>query len=469
MLKRNQKYLNFFNAIIELLLFFLSYLVATFIRFRVFYNPHVGIGLNMLWNKVHIQGALFFSLFMCILYYMWHMYSRVRTYALSKEINRVWQLNFIIILIVSTFFYFTRIVEFSRLTLLIFYFVVSLIISLKRITVRKLLEHLRKNGYNLRHILLIGSGKLANQYVDEINKNTQYGFNIKGYVANEDSIEENLVGLKRYCNYNNLNEFLHKNNKSIDSVVIALDSKEAFYTDKVLNSCEKYGIPSSMIPFFHKHFPANPTIDNIGSVKLLNIMASPLDDIVKASCKRIFDILFSLFIIIILSPLLLITSILIKLTSKGPIVYKQERIGKARKSFNMYKFRSMKINNSESYAWSKQKDDRRTAIGRIIRKLSIDELPQFFNVLKGDMSVVGPRPEIPFYVEKFTEEIPMYMLKHQVRPGITGLAQIHGYRGDTSIEKRIELDLEYIENWTIKMDIYIILKTIFGGMINDEK
>ena len=180
------------------------------------------------------------------------------------------------------------------------------------------------------------------------------------------------------------------------------------------------------------------------------------------------DVAGSIFGIIITSPILLIIAVLIKITSPGPIIFKQERVGLHNKSFYMYKFRSMELQpeEDEKKAWTVKNDPRVTPIGKFIRRTSIDELPQLFNILKGDMSLVGPRPERPLFVEKFKEEIPRYMIKHQVRPGLTGWAQVNGYRGDTSILKRIEYDLYYIENWTVGLDVKIILLTFITGFVN---
>jgi lipopolysaccharide/colanic/teichoic acid biosynthesis glycosyltransferase len=157
------------------------------------------------------------------------------------------------------------------------------------------------------------------------------------------------------------------------------------------------------------------------------------------------------------------------LSSPGPVIFKQTRVGKNKKPFQMYKFRSMRVNAQEDTAWTQDDDPRKTRFGSLIRKTSMDELPQFFNVLKGDMSLIGPRPEIPHYVELFQETVPLYMLKHLVRPGITGWAQVNGYRGDTSIEGRVQHDIWYIEHWSLWLDIQICLKTVFGGIINKEK
>lgn len=184
--------------------------------------------------------------------------------------------------------------------------------------------------------------------------------------------------------------------------------------------------------------------------------------------KRAMDIVGSLICIVLFSPVMLITAVLIKLTSPGPLIFTQERVGLHNVPFRMYKFRSMEVQtqSEEKKGWTVKNDPRVTPVGRFIRKTSIDELPQLFNVLKGDMSLIGPRPERPQFVEKFREEIPRYMVKHQMRPGMTGWAQVNGYRGNTSIRKRIDCDLYYIENWTVGLDIKILFLTVFRGFVN---
>ncbi|MNJ56292.1 UDP-glucose:undecaprenyl-phosphate glucose-1-phosphate transferase [compost metagenome] len=201
---------------------------------------------------------------------------------------------------------------------------------------------------------------------------------------------------------------------------------------------------------------------------MINVRDIPLDMAANRLVKRAFDIVFSLFAIIITSPVMLFVVIGVKLTSPGPVIFKQERMGLNRRTFQMYKFRSMKVlpEGMADTGWTTENDPRRTKFGAFIRKTSIDELPQFFNVLAGHMSVVGPRPERPYFVDQFREEVPKYMVKHHVRPGITGWAQTHGLRGDTSIEERIQHDIFYIENWSMLLDIKIIIRTILHGFVN---
>ena len=184
--------------------------------------------------------------------------------------------------------------------------------------------------------------------------------------------------------------------------------------------------------------------------------------------KRLFDICASGFALIVLLPVWLIAIIGIVVSDPGPVFYFANRVTKDNRTFKMYKFRSMRINTAQDTGWSRDVDPRKTRFGSFIRKYSLDELPQFFNVLKGDMSLIGPRPEIPFHVRRFKEEVPLYLLRQQVRPGITGWAQVHGLRGDTSIEARVKYDLWYIQNWSLRLDIRILLMTAFGGMVNNE-
>ena len=200
----------------------------------------------------------------------------------------------------------------------------------------------------------------------------------------------------------------------------------------------------------------------------MNIRYVPLSNTFNAMLKRIVDIFGALVAIVLFSPVMLFSCIMIKLTSPGPLIYRQTRVGLHNKPFEMYKFRSMAVQTEEKEkkAWTVKNDPRVTGFGKFMRHTSIDELPQLFNILKGDMSLVGPRPERPFFVEKFREEIPRYMVKHQVRPGLTGWAQVNGYRGDTSIRKRIDCDLYYIENWTLGLDFKILFLTFFKGFVN---
>ena len=254
----------------------------------------------------------------------------------------------------------------------------------------------------------------------------------------------------------------------LDEIAITLSLTEYYKLEHIVDVCEKSGVHTKFIPDYNNMIPTRPYTEDILGLPVINIRHTPLNETFNKFIKRLTDLIGASFAFILFSPVMLITALLIKLTSPGPLIFKQERVGLHNRTFQMYKFRSMQVQpaSTESRAWTTQNDPRVTGIGRFIRQTSIDELPQLINILKGDMSLVGPRPERPYFVEKFREEIPRYMIKHQVRPGMTGWAQINGYRGNTSIKRRIDYDLYYIENWTLGFDLKILFLTIFKGFIN---
>ena len=273
-------------------------------------------------------------------------------------------------------------------------------------------------------------------------------------------------GVKVLGEIGNLEYILPEN--KLDEITITLSLQDYDRLEEIVDMCEKSGVHTKFIPDYNSLFPSNPYTEDLMGLPVINIRYVPLTNTLNWAVKRLFDIIGSIFLIVLFSPVMLIAAIGTKLSSPGPIIFKQTRIGLHSKPFTMYKFRTMVVQTAEDEKnrWTTKGDSRVTKFGHFLRSTSIDEMPQFFNVLIGQMSLVGPRPERPQYVEKFRESVPRYMVKHQVRPGITGLAQVRGYRGDTSIRKRIEYDLEYIENWSMGLDFRILFMTVFKGFIN---
>lgn len=465
MIKENQKLLNNINVISDFIILFLSYLMATYIRFfcmYIYYENRVP-ALEIAWNKQYFIAALLFALVEIVFFYGANIYSHTRRERMRREIVRIVQMGALSVLLLMAFLYFTRVVDFSRIAIVIYYFLSSTGLVGKRIVLRYSLQFFRKKGYNQKHVVLVGNGKHAKQYVKSIKDNPELGYTIDGYVSR---VVRPELG-KHLGSYEDLEKILEQ--PGIDEVIITLEIHEAEFMNKIISACDKSGIRICIIPYFNDYIPAYPTIDTIGESRIINIRSIPLDHVLNAFVKRLADIVGSLVLIVLTSPIMLGIAIGVKFSSQGPIIFRQERIGLNKKHFYMYKFRSMRVNDESISAWSTDGDSRKTRFGSLIRKFSLDELPQFFNVLKGDMSLVGPRPEIPYYVDQFKEEIPLYLVRQQVRPGITGWAQVNGYRGDTSIPERIKCDIWYIENWSVWLDTKIILKTIFGGMINSEK
>ena len=254
----------------------------------------------------------------------------------------------------------------------------------------------------------------------------------------------------------------------LDEVVIALRAEDYGKLERIVDVCEKAGVHTKMIPDFGNVISTRPYIEDVQGIPVIHVRRVPLNIMRNRAAKRAVDLIGATVAIILFSPVMLLTALVVAFTEEGSVIYRQERVGLHNQVFYMYKFRSMIMQDEEKEKaeWSTRNDPRITPVGKLIRRTSIDELPQLFNVLKGEMSLVGPRPERPQFVQKFRDEIPRYMVKHQVRPGMTGWAQINGYRGDTSIEKRIEYDLYYIENWTMVFDMKILILTIFKGFFD---
>ena len=244
--------------------------------------------------------------------------------------------------------------------------------------------------------------------------------------------------------------------------------KDYDHLEYIVDLCEKSGVHTKFIPDYNSLVPSHPYTEDLMGLPVINIRYVPLTNTLNWFAKRAVDIIGSTLGILISSPIMIAAAIAVKCSGDGPVIFKQERVGLHNKTFKMYKFRTMEMQkpSAEQKGWTVKDDPRVTKAGKILRKTSLDELPQLFNILMGEMSLVGPRPERPQFVEKFKEEIPRYMIKHQVRPGLTGWAQVSGYRGDTSIRKRIEYDLYYIENWSMAFDFRIMFLTIFKGFIN---
>lgn len=461
MIRKNQRLLNIFNRVIDLCILFAVYMAVTYIRFDVMYGdtPKLGIA----WNPSYFNAAILYSCMTVFIYQMMGLYDPMRVKPFFSEVSKVFWSNVLSVILLTAFLYVTRLVDFSRIAIFLFLIFGTVAILVKRYAVRRVLREARKRGYNLKHVIIVGNGRLAREYVASIQANPDFGYHIKGYVS---LTEREGLGKLLGC-YEDLDKLLK--GPGTDEVVIALEPHETVHMPQIIHACDKHGTRTSIIPFFNDYTPNHLTVDLIGDCKLINVRTSPLDNVAYAMIKRVFDIVASFLLLILTSPVMLVAAIGIRITSPGPVIFKQRRVGLNKREFTMYKFRTMHLNTEENTGWTKPDDARKTGFGSFLRKTSIDEFPQFYNILRGHMSLVGPRPEIPHFVEQFRESIPLYMVKHQVRPGMTGWAQINGLRGDTSIEERVKYDIWYIENWSFALDVQIIFKTVFGGMVNKEK
>ena len=465
MIKDNQKYFNRLLVLLDALVVAVAYYVAWFIWLSGMVkalDPDIGV----------LAMELYFSALFAIvpgyllLYSNCDLYTPKRTTKQVYEIFNIIKANTIGLLAIMVVLYAINLPDFSRGMIFLFYGINIVLEVLMRKTVRFALRYFRKKGYNMKHILLVGYSRAAESYIDRITQNLEWGYIVCGVLDDRIPHGTTYKGVEVVGGIDSLALILQDN--KLDEIGITLALEDYDRLEEIVNICEKSGVHTKFIPDYNRVIPSSPYLEDLGGLAVVNIRHVPLTNTANMLIKRAVDIFGALVAIVLFSPLMLIAAIGIKLTSKGPLIFKQERVGLHNRPFKMYKFRTMEVQNEEEEkkGWTKKNDPRVTGIGKILRKTSIDEMPQFFNVLKGDMSLVGPRPERPLFVEKFKEEIPRYMIKHQVRPGVTGWAQVNGYRGDTSIRKRIEFDLYYIENWTIWLDFKILFLTFFKGFIN---
>ncbi len=456
MIKSNQKYFNRLHVVLDAIIIAASYGLSWGIKF---YDD----GRTMM-NHMYIVGLICIIPMYLILYLIFNVYSPKRVQTIKEEISNIIKSNTVGLVIFIMALYMLHQPHFSRQMMFIFYIINNTAEIIFRNLIRWVLRKIRNRGFNQKHILLVGYSRAAEGYIDRIKANPQWGYHIMGIL--DDNVKTGIKyrGEQVIGEISRLDDILLEN--ELDEIAITLGIAEYAKLEKIVAICEKSGVHTKFIPDYNNFIPTRPYTEDLLGLPVINIRHVPLNGGFNKFIKRFTDIVGSFLLIILFSPIMLAVALSVKVSSKGPVIYKQERVGLHNRNFVMYKFRSMKINRCDELHFTTQNDDRTTRIGKFIRKCSLDELPQLFNVLKGDMSLVGPRPERPEFVEQFKEQIPRYMIKHQVRPGMTGWAQINGYRGNTSIQKRIEYDLYYIENWTLWFDIAILFQTIFKGFVN---
>lgn len=467
MIKDNQKILNRLHVVIDAIIIACSYMLAWYIQFAsVFSGFFVKPGEGYLAMAKYFQALWFLVPGYLILYYAFNMYKPKRATGRQFEVINILKANAVGCLVFIGTLYMLKESDFSRSMIAMFAVINSFLTIMERLLIRKMLRLFRKRGYNIKHVLLVGYSRAAEAYVDRIVGNPQWGYHICGIL--DDSIPSGTLykGVKVLGRIDNLEIILPEN--KLDEIAITLALADYDRLEEIVALCEKSGVHTKFIPDYNSLIPSRPYTEDLNGLPVINIRYVPLTNTLNIVAKRIVDIIGSLCGIIVSSPIMLVLAVLIKCSSPGPIIFKQERVGLHNKIFRMYKFRTMRQQTAEEEekGWTVKDDPRVTKVGKFLRKTSLDELPQLFNILIGNMSLVGPRPERPQFVERFKEEIPRYMVKHQVRPGLTGWAQVNGYRGDTSIRKRVEYDIYYIENWTMALDIKILFLTFFKGFIN---
>jgi Undecaprenyl-phosphate glucose phosphotransferase len=384
----------------------------------------------------------------------------------TSEIAAILKLTSLSVLFLTAVTFFYRELSFSRIMAVYFWLFSNIFLFLSHRFVRFLVKKMRDRGINLHKVLVVGAGELGQKVVQKLDLYPEIGFSVVGYLShNPEKVGSTLGEHKVLGLYKDLNQCIKK--YEVSQLFVALPSSAHERLEGILESLEEETVDIKLVPDLLRYMDLQAGIEELDGMPLINLTESPLYGW-NTVFKRVSDIILSSLAIFITFPVMVFIAIVIKLESRGPLLYKQERMGLDRDVFWMYKFRSMKsgAENQSGPVWAKEDDDRRTGVGSFLRSASLDELPQFFNVFMGQMSLVGPRPERPIFVDEFKKSIPFYMLRLKMKAGLTGWAQVNGWRGNTSLEKRIECDLYYIKNWSLLFDIKILFLTIWKGLIN---
>ncbi len=463
MLKKHGQLFENILFVLDLAIIALSWLLSYYIRF---YGGVLPVDKG-------IPNPYYYLLILVPIVIIWpfafRSFGLYRPKRISSHLSEVFDIAkacvFSVLILISLTFFFRQ-YEFSRLVFLLFAVFNIVFLSIERWTFREVLRFLRKKGYNLRYALIVGTGEPARQLIKRLEKRPEVGIKIAGLITtSREEAGRNIEGLKVLDHYGNIKEVIK--DKKADHVFLALSWQEHAKVVEVLSAIGDEAVDIKVIPDVYEFMSLRGGVEDFDGIPILNLRNSPLYGW-NMILKRTADIVFSSLAIVILSPLFILIPVLLKLTSKGPVLYRQERMGIGGDTFEILKFRSMRVDaeNETGAVWAKADDPRRTIFGAFLRKTSLDELPQFFNVLKGDMSIVGPRPERPVFIQDFRKHIPRYMLRHKMKAGITGWAQVNGWRGNTDLKKRIEHDLYYIENWSLGFDIKILFLTVWKGLVN---
>lgn len=459
MIKENQRVRNQIKAVIDAGLMGISFFLAYQLRFLNYEQ-----GDYLPWSD-YVGLILFIIPVSLFLYSLFGLYGPPRTVDWIQTSAYILLVNSISMTLLLSLLFLLKQMDYSRRVLFLFLVFNSLFTLASRYLLEGIFLSFRRKKDQWKRVLVLGTGDLGQEYVKKVRGHQDFGYQVVGFLDNRVEAK-GVLDLPVLGKLDALEELIEAH--VIHAVIVALSMKEYDELEQIIYQCEKGGVKLFIIPDYLKYIPARPYLDDLDGLPLINLRTIPLDQLANRMLKRMMDLILSLTLLFVLSPLLFFIALSIRITSPGPVLFKQERMGLNRRPFTMYKFRSMvtQPSSQEEKAWTTRDDPRMTLVGRILRKTSLDELPQLFNVLLGEMSLIGPRPERPYFVETFKEQVPKYMMKHQVRPGMTGWAQVNGWRGDTSIKERIKHDLYYIENWSFHLDVKIIFLTLYQGLMN---
>lgn len=463
MLKKHTQFFESLLFLADLFIIGLAWLLSFYIRFYSGFIP-VEKGISPFKIYLYLIIPILF-----IWGFVFKSFGLYRPKRMSSYFNEIFDIAkactfSVFILIFLTFLF--RQYEYSRIVFLGFWIMAIIVMSIERIAFREILRYLRRKGYNLRYALIVGTGALAEDMLKRIELHPELGIKVVGFISSDESNSAKTIrGITVAGIYKDIKEIIKK--KRIDQLIIALPAENHSITVEILKDICDEMLDIKVVPDLYEFMSLRGGIEEFDGLPIISLQDTPLYGW-NIVIKRFTDIIVSVIALIITAPLMLLIAVLVKLTSSGPVLYKQERMGIGGDTFQMLKFRTMRTDAEKVTGpiWAKEDDSRRTKLGSFLRKTSLDELPQFINVLRGDMSIVGPRPERPVFIEEFKKRIPKYMLRHKMKAGITGWAQVNGWRGNTDLAKRIECDLFYIENWSLLFDMKIMWLTVWKGLIN---
>ncbi|MCF6148354.1 MAG: undecaprenyl-phosphate glucose phosphotransferase [Candidatus Kuenenia sp.] len=463
MLKKHSKFFESLLLLADWFTLSVSWITAYYLRC---YSEIIPVYKGIPPLKIYIILLIFMFPLWGIVFKTFGLYQPRRVSTKLSEIADIAKASTFATLILISLTFLFRQDEFSRLIFLYFWCISIILLCLTRALFREFLRFIRQKGYNQRYALVVGTEKLGQDLVGKLRKHLELGIQVTGFLSDDsNSVGKKISGIEVLGKFSDIRDLIIKH--AIDIVFITLPFHSHHQLKEVLENIGDEMVTIMVLPDLFDFVTLRGNVSEFEGMPLIGLRDTPLYGW-NVIFKRVLDIVFATIVLIITAPIMVIIALLVKLTSKGPVFYKQERMGLDGRLFNLLKFRTMCINAEDQTGpvWAKKGDPRCTKIGRLLRMVSLDELPQFFNVLKGDMSIVGPRPERPVFIKNFRNTTPKYMLRHKMKAGITGWAQVCGLRGDTSLEKRIEYDLYYIEHWSMKFDLKIIWLTLWNGFVN---
>jgi Undecaprenyl-phosphate glucose phosphotransferase len=463
MLKQKRQLFEYLFIGADLIVVSVAWLISYWLRFETGLVP-VDKGVPEFDH--YVSMLLFIWLIWAFIFRRMGLYRPMRGVRRTRELWVLVNANAlaILFLISMTYLFREKSIQFSRLVFVYFWGLSTFLTVVERTALRFCLREVRRKGYNLRYMLIVGAGQVAADMVSRVRLHQELGIQILGCLSRDGLERRGPGGIPVVGQYSDLRQFLSRTD--IDQVVVALPLDDHQILPDIMAELKDSLLDIKVIPDIYQFASIGGAIEEFEGLPVISLQGCPLDGI-NLFAKRALDVSIASASLLVLSPLLLAIALLVKLTSRGPVLFKQERVSFDGSPFSIIKFRTM-VSDAEASGpgWTKPGDVRVTLLGRLLRSTSLDELPQLFNVLLGDMSIVGPRPERPVYIKEFRKRIPRYMLRHKVPAGITGWAQVHGWRGDTSIDKRIEYDLYYVENWSLLLDLKIVIMTVLKGFRN---